>query len=702
MDEEGFIFTTDATLALVVMIVFTASVVTYGLLPVYQGENHQHLEAIADSALETMEQDGTLRTAAVEYANNNSTGAANTLQTELNLLIPNSVAYKMTMLNYAPVENDQNAPSIPTNIVTKVKVISGPQEGWMGRAYYKVEQVNFVNQSDTQVTTLWNFENWLLNFNPWHTNGLQSGADTYWGGTNAAKNAAVPIQFAVPGTINSANLLMGSSTTDTSSNGKPYSANFVLNGNNNMLLNSTFNYIYTSSSNSKIFNSFSALTPNQFNSNVANNFYVNFINATSNSNMPWFSIIGNYTTSISEPQGVETDTFNLPDIAGIGQNSGNSYLFNLNSGAVTPTTSQTQTWAYFQTPASLNYDFSKPFRLTGIVGLNPSQGSAVGTQTNLYIAPGKRIFDAYVVVNAYAGTDGVIVQVMNSTGNWNTAFDSFDTQYSKRSATDGGYGNIPGVIDIQNYITTGNNEVRVISYDESQGGDYDLTGLVDCYAKVVCSQLPIGWDTFPFASYQNTSSGDIKTYTGVQNFKVNSTAQEALLFLSTGVNTRTVNVTISNGTASSLLYSGPPTYDLDLANLDSINAKHILTTTLANGTVNLNQGTYSLSVQVTPAMGWEGGQNGFETVSSYTTQSDPALFSGTRIAIIYPEFLENVWATGFASTPQQAAQNAVTNLTSVLGGFGYNITNTSAIRTSSLYTGDVPNAIPVRLDLWTQ
>ncbi len=31
MDEEGFIFTTDATLALVVMIVFTASVVTYGL-----------------------------------------------------------------------------------------------------------------------------------------------------------------------------------------------------------------------------------------------------------------------------------------------------------------------------------------------------------------------------------------------------------------------------------------------------------------------------------------------------------------------------------------------------------------------------------------------------------------------------------------------------------------------------------------------
>jgi hypothetical protein len=319
----------------------------------------------------------------------------------------------------------------------------------------------------------------------------------------------------------------------------------------------------------------------------------------------------------------------------------------------------------------------------------------------LYVPPGKRVFDAYVVVNAYAGTDGVIVQVLDSLGNWHTAFDSFDTQYSSRSATDGGYGNIPGVIDIQNYITPGNNTVRVISYDEAQGGDYDLTGLVDCYAKLTYSALPISWDTFPFASYQNTSSSDTRTYTGLESFKVNTTAQEALLFLSAGVNTRNITVTIYNGTANSVLYTGPPTYDLDLANLDSINAKHILTTTLANGTVSIIPGLYNLTVKVTPAMGWEGGQNGFETVSSYTTQSDPALFSGTRIAIIYPEFLENVWATGFASTPQQAAQNAIDNLTSTLGGFGYD-TNPNLIRNSTLYTGDVPNAIPVRLDLWTQ
>ena len=79
MDEKGFIFTTDAILALVVMIVLTGSIVTYGLLPIYQGENHQHLEALADSALETMEQSGALREAAVEYSNGNTTGAETTL-----------------------------------------------------------------------------------------------------------------------------------------------------------------------------------------------------------------------------------------------------------------------------------------------------------------------------------------------------------------------------------------------------------------------------------------------------------------------------------------------------------------------------------------------------------------------------------------------------------------------------------------------
>ncbi len=699
MDEKGFIFTTDATLALVVMIVFTASVVTYGLLPVYQGENHQHLEAIADSALETMDQNGNLRTAAVENSNGNTSGAVTTLNTTLNLLIPPGIGYKLILGDNLTV-NGNNGGLTSTDIVTKVKVIPGPKEGWMGRAYYKVEQIDFVNQSDTQVTTLWNFENYLLNFNPWHTNGLQASKDTYWGGTNAQKNAPKNINFQVPGNINSASLILGSSTSDTSVNGKSYSANFILNNLGNMIQSSNFNYLYTSSANSKIFNNYSSISPSEFNNNSVNNFYVNFINASSNNNMPWFSIIGNYTTTISVPKGVQTDTFSLPDIAGIGQNSGNSLLFNLNLGTTSPTLSRSQSWAFFQTSASNNYDFSTPFRLTGITGLNPSQGSAVGTQTTLYYPPGTRLFDAYVVVNAYAGTDGVIIQVLNSTGIWTTVFDSFDTKYSARSTTDGGYGNIPGIIDIQSAITSGSNTIRVISYDEAQGGDYDLTGLVNCYAKITYSPLPIRWDTFPFLSYQNTSTQDTKSYTGTDSFSINGGAEEALLFLSTGVNTENVTVTVFNGTASSVLYTGPPIYDLDLKYYDSINAIHVLTANI-NGSTTLIPGSYNVTVKVSPVKAWQSGQNGFETVSSYTVDSDPALFSGTRVGIIYPKFLQNVWATGYASDPNTAALNAIANLKANLTASGYTVDN-SLIRNNTLYTGDVPNAIPVRLDLWTQ
>jgi hypothetical protein len=67
------------------------------MLPVYQGQDHQHLQALADSALATMEQDGTLRDAAVYYANNNSTEAQSILTNSLNSILPSDVSYKMTV-----------------------------------------------------------------------------------------------------------------------------------------------------------------------------------------------------------------------------------------------------------------------------------------------------------------------------------------------------------------------------------------------------------------------------------------------------------------------------------------------------------------------------------------------------------------------------------------------------------------------------
>jgi hypothetical protein len=181
MDEKGFIFTTDAILALVVMIVFRGSIVTYGLIPLYQGEYHQHLEAIADSALETMEQSGVLREAAVEYSNGNITGAETILRSSLDTVIPDNIGYKLTMSNNNPIIDDNGIISA-NDVVTKVKVISGPQEGWMGRAYYKQDEVQFQDISRKSVTTLWNFHNYLKNYVPWSgTNGLYTYK--YCGGT---------------------------------------------------------------------------------------------------------------------------------------------------------------------------------------------------------------------------------------------------------------------------------------------------------------------------------------------------------------------------------------------------------------------------------------------------------------------------------------------------------------------------------------
>ena len=65
MDDRGFIFTADASLALIVILLVSASITAYIMAPYFQGQEHQHLQGLASDALETMEQDGTLTLAAV-------------------------------------------------------------------------------------------------------------------------------------------------------------------------------------------------------------------------------------------------------------------------------------------------------------------------------------------------------------------------------------------------------------------------------------------------------------------------------------------------------------------------------------------------------------------------------------------------------------------------------------------------------------
>ena len=164
----------------------------------------------------------------------------------------------------------------------------------------------------------------------------------------------------------------------------------------------------------------------------------------------------------------------------------------------------------------------------------------------------------------------------------------------------------------------------------------------------------------------------------------------------------TVTVTNSTG-SSSVLYppNQPIPYVIDLGALDAAATQptHLLTSIVGNGS-SLIPGTYTLKVSVTPSFAYESG-DGSSSPPTYGYSGDPIIFSGTRISIIYPKFLANVWATGYANNPSDAAINAATNLNSTLRAAGYTVDPT-LVRTTTLYTGDVPNAIPVRLDLWTQ
>ena len=79
--------------------------------------------------------------------------------------------------------------------------------------------------------------------------------------------------------------------------------------------------------------------------------------------MPWFSILANYTTTISVPQGV---TFR-PPILMILQEIGEPtkcILYNIITGTVTNTTSQTISWNNLQ--GNDNYNLNTPFILTNI------------------------------------------------------------------------------------------------------------------------------------------------------------------------------------------------------------------------------------------------------------------------------------------------------------------------------------------------
>lgn len=686
MDENGFLFSTDAILALVVVIVLTASVVTYQILPIYNGENHQHLEALADSALNVMEQDGTLRTAAVYYANGHPDNATKLITDSLNTLIPPDVNYKMTVGSNPSVNDLRSGKNnVANDMVTKVKVISGPQEGWVGRAYYKLEEVNYEYKQQNVTTTVWNFHNWLSNFSPWDNYGLNNRP--FWGKGSTAAN----IQFTIPEntTLIGGKYLLGSSNHNNIANPRnpSYSANVVVNNINHNILNTSFTFLNLRPGTSEtMYNYQGNLTSSEL-IRGKNNFYVNFLNPglNSGSDMPWFSILASYTTSIKVPVGIITDINNFTDTAGVavpspqnldGVGGSNEYGFSydLNNGQRTFFYNlRSIRWSDFLGKDS-TYSDGVPFVLTNIPG--QSNGCTVSKVTDINIPAGARIFDSYLVVNSYGGVDNTLVEVWNGT-TWQVAFNSFDLNGVDYSDVSDGYGNDPGVIYIKDYLKNGHNKVRITVWDEAPSSDYDLVGLTNCYTVTSYSKLPISWTNFAFNSHQSSNN----QYSQVKQFTIGAEAQQAYLFFGTSTTTRHIKVDYNNNTV--LYDSDTIPFVLDLAAID---AGRVIT----NSSGGLKPGTYNLRVTVTgPANNWESGDN----------NANAALFSGTRVSIIYPKFLENVWTTSYSSSAEDAEAQAKAELIAELNQMGIT-PDQSLIKEEAMYTGNLPNAIPVRLDLW--
>ncbi|MGB9936936.1 MAG: hypothetical protein ACPK7O_04400 [Methanobacterium sp.] len=691
MDDKGFIFTTDATLALVIFVVFTTSFITYQALPYYMGDDHQHLEALADSALAVMEQDGTLNTAAIYYAGNNTAGGNQILDSSLNSLLPSDVGYKITLGSNPSVINNRGLP-YSNDVVTRVKVISGPQEGWVGRAWYKLEEVEFENKTQNVTTTLWNFHNWLTNFDPWDNNNHLSGYP-YWGKGSSPQN----ISFSIPNNVNilGGTYLIGSA--NRANKGRPYGADVIINNLHNIVSNSSFiflNYM-PQQNNYPVYNYQGFINASRLNTGI-NNFYVNYLNTSTTQDMPWFALIGNYTTNIEVPRGLITTQTQFNNAAGIavetaqdldGNGQSNEYgrIYNLNTGTLTSFTNLRRVaWTDFLNKNNA-YSDGVPFVITGVP--NNNKGCAVSVVQDINIPPNSRIFDGFTVVNAYGAVDNALVEVWDGS-RWNTVFCSFNVGGNSYSDRSDGYGNIPGIVYIKDYLKTGNNKVRVTVWDNVPGNDYDLVGLVNCYTTITTTQLPIKWENFPYKSYQSSSN----TRTETRSFTVGADAQKALLFVGAGTDTRHIKVDYGNNTV--LYDSDTIPYSLDISALDAA-GPHIFTTG-GTGNYTLKPGNYSLRVTITAASNsWESGDG----ASNPSTSANAELFSGTRIAILYPKFLENIWTTAYADNAQDAENRARVDLVNLLNQAGIS-PDPNLIRKEAMYAGDLPNAIPVRLELW--
>lgn len=717
MDERGFIFTTDATLALIVIMIVSASISTYLLAPYFMSQDHEHLQALASDALETMDQDGTLTRAAVKYNQNTTQGNSDgdaIINERLDSLIPENIAYKLNILGH---NIERNKFSLVNNdTATAIRITSGPPEGYLGRAWYKQEEVPIVDKQVNVISTVWNFHNYLSNFQPWN-NGFYSRQ--YWGISGSNPGSPVNIEFSIPEdvTLHNAFFLQGTNNVSARNNNNP-SFGVQVNINNGHLYGNTsrFTPLYPRVNNQGqitdgiIYNYKGNINATDLHGgeNVFNVFfnYQNMLRSNYQYNVPWFSIIANYTTTIQVPDQTQTIDEKFPDAAGLARpfrDTDGAYgkIYNISSGQVTPlTTQRSVSWNAFSNNRNIldNYDDGVPFYFTDVT--NGVDGSAVSVVKEFTIPDNATPFDGYVSINAYAAVDKAMVEVWDGT-QWRAIFCSSEIRETPNSpvkdfsAVDG-YGNTPGIIYIDpTYLHHGLNKVRITVWDDVPSSDYDLVGLVDSKLYISWSTLPIKWQNFAFNSYQ---SGSSQTASQERTFSIGPDAATTYMFVGVGTTTQHVKIDLrSSGTDSwaNIYDEDTVPYMVNIAALDAAGPHKITTGTPGNFT--LKEGTdYRVRITVTAPLAWKSGDGG----SSPGTYGNPTIFSGTRVAVIY-KYLQNRWNENYSPDAQTAKDIAKEKLIADLHSLGKYDVDESQIKTEALYTGDLPNSIPVRLDLWS-
>ncbi len=695
MDEKGYILSADSSLALIVVIVLTTTVVSYSALPMYLGQDHQHLEAMADSVLQSMEQDGTLQAASVNVSSGVPTGTVeHALKQELDYSLPPGIGYKLTMnIGGTVVTSDSsgepNMPLTSNDVVTRVRVISGPEQGWWGRAWFKSEPLNFTNKEINLTTTVWNFHNWLTNFYPWSSYGLQQR--NYWGSSKSS-NAYQTIDFTIPegAVLKEVKYLQGSSSNSDS---RSFGTSTYINDKPALEASwDQFTFLnYRPGTNTRMYN-YQGNIPLSYLKPLVNKFYVKFNPYTSTvHNMPWFAMLADFTTNITVPDNVDEHTYKFQNAAGLavpsqvnlGDGNGYGRIYDLDSGTVTNlNTRRVISWNAMRNRDHA-FDDGIPFVITGVPGVEGTgHGTGVSVVSDVPIAPNTNLLDAYVVVNSWGANDGALVEVWDSESKkWQTVFCSFNQDGISYSDRADGYGNLPGIIYIGRYLKEGaNNKVRVTVFDDVPSSDYDLCGVQDSYVKVFTSPFKIKWTTYEFNSHQSKNNIEEQ----VQSFALESDSQKAMLFVGVGLNTR--NIRVQYDGTNQVLYDGPPPFALDLAKLDAQKGYHKITTSGSTPEdYTLVAGNYNLKVRVTgPNNAWESGDY----------DANAAIFSGTRIVVITPS-IQNEWSDAMGPDAQTAMENATANLLLKFPGV-----DPQNIHTSALYAGDVPNAVTVRLDLW--